>query len=97
MGKKKKAKAKAKAKAREQAVKNVLRQAQEFGEKAREVVGRVIGDKASDREVISDQTKSSVKEAAQLVKEAALLVKEAALIVKDAAVKAKGTMKHDPE
>jgi hypothetical protein len=95
MGKKKKAKAKAKE--AEQAMNKVLKQAHDFGDKAREVVSRVIGDKEFDREALSDQAKSTIKEAAQLVKEAALLVKDAAVIVKEDTIKSDSEHKHDEE
>ena len=89
MGKKKKAKA------REQALSKALNKAQGLKGKAKEAAGKVMGNPNLEFDGVSDQVKSSAKDAALHLKDAALHLKDAALVVKDAAMKVRETLKGD--
>ena len=89
MGKKKKAKA------REQALSKALNKAQGLKGKAKEAAGKVMGNPNIEFDGVSDQVKSSAKDAAVHLKDAALHLKDAALVVRDAAMKVRETLKGD--
>lgn len=89
MGKKKKAKA------REKALIKALNKAQGLKGKAKEATGKVFRNEDLELDGVSDQVKSSAKDAALHLKDAAAHLKEAALVVKEAAMKVKDTLKGD--
>ena len=89
MGKKKKAKA------RDQALSKALNKAQGLKGKAKEAAGKVMGNPNLEFDGVSDQVKSSAKDAAFHLKDAAIHLKDAALVVKDAAMKVRETLKGD--
>lgn len=82
MGKKKKAKA------REEALSKALNKAQGLKGKAKEAAGKVMGNPNIEFDGVSDQVKSSAKDAA-------VHLKDAALVVRDAAMKVMETLKGD--
>ncbi len=89
MGKKKKAKA------REEALSKALNKAQGLKGKAKEAAGKVMGNPNIEFDGVSDQVKSSAKDAAVHLKDAAVHLKDAALVVRDAAMKVMETLKGD--
>ena len=89
MGKKKRARA------REQALSKALNKAQGLKGKAKEAAGKVMGNPNLEFDGVSDQVKSSAKDAAIHLKDAAIHLKDAALVVKDAAMKVMETLKGD--
>ena len=89
MGKKKKAKA------REAALSKALNKAQGLKGKAKEAAGKVMGNPNIEFDGVSDQVKSSAKDAAVHLKDAAVHLKDAALVVRDAAMKVMETLKGD--